>query len=119
MEEQVNPEIGQWYRHLDKGEVFRVTAYDEPAHTIEIQTFDGDVDEIDEEVWGALPLEPIGEPEDWTAPLDGIELDDLGPDTVMTAADWAEPLQPFQPPEETWQQVDPEEEPDADAEQRE
>ncbi|HYX74402.1 MAG TPA: DUF6763 family protein [Steroidobacteraceae bacterium] len=109
MEERVNPEIGQWYLHRDKGEMFRVTAYDEPTHTIEIQTFDGDVDEIDEEAWSALPLELAEEPEDWTGPLDGIEFDDLKSDTEMTAADWAEPLQPFRPQEETWQQEDPEE----------
>jgi uncharacterized protein DUF6763 len=102
MDERVNPEIGQWYLHRDKGEMFRVTAYDETTHTIEIQTFDGDVDEIDEEAWHALPLEHAAEPEDWTGPLDGIEVDDLRSDTEMTAADWAEPLQPFPPQEEPW-----------------
>ena len=112
MDEQLNPEIGQWYRYLDKGEVFRVTAYDEPTHTIEIQTFDGDVDEIDEEAWGALRLERAGEPEDWTGPLDGIEVDDLAADTEMTAADWAEPLQPFRPPEEDQPDAEADEDPE-------
>jgi hypothetical protein len=106
MDERVNPEIGQWYLHRDKGEMFRVTAYDEATHTIEMQTFDGDVDEIDEEAWGALPLERAEEPEDWTGPLDGIEVDELRSDTEMTAADWAAPLQPFQPQQETWQEED-------------
>jgi hypothetical protein len=100
----VNPVIGQWYLHQDKGEMFRVTAYDERARTIDIQTFDGDVDEFDLEAWKAMPLERAGEPEDCTGPLDDVEVDDLGySDTEMTAADWAEPLQPFQPPEEAWQ----------------
>ncbi len=111
MDERVNPEIGQWYLNRDKGEMFRVTAYDEPTHTIEIQTFDGDIDEVDEEAWGALPLEITGEPEDWTGPLDGIDVDELRSDTEMTAADWAEPLQPFQPREEAWQEEHPEEDP--------
>src|SRR5215470_2866445 len=109
MDERVSPEIGQWYLQRDKGEMFRVTAYDEPTRTIEIQTFDGDLDEMDEEAWNALPLERSGEPEDWTGPLDGIELDDLSPDTQMSAADWLQPLQPFPPQEEMWHQVDPEE----------
>jgi hypothetical protein len=87
MDEPLNPEIGQWYLHLDKGEMFRVSA---------------------------LHLERAGEPEDWTGPLDGIEVDELGPDTGMTAADWAQPLQPFPPQEETWQEVDPDDEPDPD-----
>ncbi len=119
MDERMNPEIGQWYVHRDKGEMFRVTGYDEPTHTIEIQTFDGDLDEIDEEAWSALPLEQAAEPEDWTGPLDDIEVDDLNADTAMTAADWAEPLQPFPPPGEAWQEgteEDPEEPPDLNAE---
>jgi hypothetical protein len=116
MDEQLSPEIGQWYLHRDKGEIFRVTAYDEPTHTIEIQTFDGDLDEIDEEAWHTLPLERAGEPEDWTAPLDGIELDELNSDTEMTAADWAEPLQPFQPHEEPRQEEDSEERSDPEGE---
>jgi hypothetical protein len=111
MDEPLNPEVGQWYLQQDKGEMFRVTAYDESTHSIEIQTFDGDVDEIDQEVWNALPLERTGEPEDWTGPLDGIDIDELRSDTEMTAADWAEPLQPFRRPQETWQE---EEEEDSD-----
>jgi hypothetical protein len=115
MDEQLNPEIGQWYLHRDKGGMFRVTAYDEPTHTIEIQTFDGDVDEIDEEIWSALPLERAGEPEDWTGPLDGIEVDELSLDSEMTASDWAEPLQPFPAQEETLPEADADEESDPDA----
>jgi hypothetical protein len=116
MDEPMTPEIGQWYLQRDKGEMFRVTAYDESTHSVEIQTFDGDVDEIEEEAWNELPLERSGEPEDWTGPLDGIDVDELKSDTEMTAADWAEPLQPFRPRQETWQEdeEDPDEAPDPD-----
>ncbi len=70
--------IGQWYRHTDKGEEFVVTARDEQAGTIEVQSFDGDLDEIDESTWGILPLELAPAPEDWTGPADldaGVEDD--------------------------------------------
>jgi hypothetical protein len=60
------PRIGQWYTHLDKGEPFLVTGYDEKSRTIEIQAITGDLDEIDEETWSALPLELAEPPEDWT-----------------------------------------------------
>ena len=60
------PRIGQWYTHLDKGEPFLVTGYDEKSHTIEIQEITGDLDEIDEESWAVLPLELAEPPEDWT-----------------------------------------------------
>ncbi len=87
---------GQWYLRHDKGEIFQVTAYDEKARTIEIQSFDGDLDEIDEEMWAAMPLEFAAQPEDWTGPVDDVEVDDLGySETDMTARDWSEPLQPL------------------------
>jgi len=112
-----HPEIGQWYLHQDKGEMFRVTGIDPGTRTIEIQNFDGDVDEIDAETWSVLPLERTAEPEDWTGPLDDVEVDDLGySETDMEAADWAEPLQPFQPQPEAWEDETPEEERDPEGE---
>jgi hypothetical protein len=58
--------IGQWYMHLDKGEPFLVTGYDEKSRTIETQALDGDLDEIDDETWAILPLELAEPPDDWT-----------------------------------------------------
>jgi len=58
--------IGQWYTHLDKGEPFLVTGYDEKSRTIETQQINGDLDEIDEETWNTLPLELAEPPEDWS-----------------------------------------------------
>jgi len=96
--------VGQWYLRWDKGEAFQVTGYDEPSHTIEIQTFDGDVDEIDEETWTALPLGLAEPPEDWTGPVDDVERDDLGySETDMRGEDWRQPLEPFPPGKEAWE----------------
>lgn len=107
------PEIGQWYRRADKGEEFRVVGRDEASRAIEIQTFDGEVDEIDVESWAMLPLERIEPPEDWTAPMDDVETDDLGySDTEMRSGDWVQPLQPLPPPGEAWEDAEPEEERD-------
>jgi hypothetical protein len=103
------PRIGQWYLRSDKGEIFQVTGQDEESGTIEIQTFDGDLDEIDAEMWRALPLELAEQPEDWTGPVDDVEVDDLGySQTDMTRHDWEIPLQPFgvaQPAQEAWEDV--------------
>ena len=86
--------IGQWYTRWDKGDIFQVVGYDEDSRTIEIQTFDGDVDEIDLEAWMGLPLALAEPPEDWTGPVDDVEHDDLGySETDMSGADWAQPLQ--------------------------
>jgi len=101
--------IGQWYLRWDKGEIFQVTGYDEPSATIEIQTFDGDLDELDAETWDALPLGLAEPPEDWTGPVDDVEVDDLGySETDMRRADWEQPLEPFRPAREAWQDTTPE-----------
>lgn len=92
METEVgSAEIGQWYARSDKGEMFQVTGLDVHNRTIEIQAFDGDVDEIDEEEWAALPLTRAEPPEDWTGAVD-VDNEDLNnTDTEMTAID---PLAP-------------------------
>lgn len=103
--------LGQWYLRRDKGEIFQVTGYDKEASTIEIQTFDGDLDEIDEESWRMLPLGLAEPPEDWTGPMDDVERDDLGySETEMSGADWAEPLDPYPPAPEAWEETAAEDE---------
>jgi len=88
------PIESQWYRHLDKGLQFQVVAVDEEAGTIEIQYFDGDVEELDLELWKEMEIEPIEPPEDWTGPIDDVERDDLGyTETGMSGRDWSSPLE--------------------------
>jgi hypothetical protein len=107
------PEIGQWYSRTDKGEMFQVVGRDEAARTVEIQTFDGDLDEIDDEAWRTLGLERVAAPEDWTGPLDDVEPDDLGcSDTEMRPADWNAPLQPISSEREGWTDTQTEDERD-------
>lgn len=90
----LEPQVSQWYRHLDKGQQFYVTAIDDEEGTVEIQHFDGDVEEMDFDDWYELTLEPIVPPEDWTGPVDDVERDDLGyTETDMTEKDWSEPLE--------------------------
>jgi Family of unknown function (DUF6763) len=71
------PEIGQWYERMDRGEIFQVTGLDEGSKTIEIQAFDGNVDEIDADTWATLPLELAEPPEDWSEPIEEMEAEDL------------------------------------------
>jgi len=103
--------IGQWYTRWDKGEIFQVVGYDERSRSIEVQTFDGDLDEIDLETWAGLPLAIAEPPEDWTGPVDDVQRDDLGyTETAMTGEDWAKPLETVHPergPEEAWRDTTP------------
>lgn len=74
------PEIGSWYRQSG-GELFEVVAFDGDEGTIEIQYFDGTVEERDIEDWEALwedgALETADPPEDWTGSVD-VEPEDQG-----------------------------------------
>ncbi len=76
-----DPIIGNWYRNQETGNDFEVVALDEDAQTVEIQYFDGELEELDLEVWYDLPIDPIEAPEDWSGPFDELDSDDLGYDT--------------------------------------
>ena len=84
-----DPVIGLWYHNLELNNLFEVIALDDKEHTIEIQEFDGSVDEIDIDTWHELSLEISAEPEDLSGALDVGELDDLGTGITDTAPeDW-------------------------------
>jgi hypothetical protein len=113
MNTELDPIVGSWYRHLDKGQLFRVVAFDEERGIVEIQHFDGDLEEIDASAWFDMEIEPAETPEDWTGPLDDVETDDLGyAETAMVAADWREPLQEVKTDKEEWEDERPEDERD-------
>ena len=85
----LDPIVDTWYRHLDKGPEFVVISVDQVEGTVEIQHFNGDIEEIDMDIWYELQLETIEPPEDWTGPIDDLEHDDLGFDTSdMNKEDW-------------------------------
>lgn len=63
------PIIGRWFKKPG-GAVFEVVAIDEDAATVEIQLFDGTLDEIDIEVWPTLMVIEVAAPEDWSGSVD-------------------------------------------------
>ena len=63
------PVIGQWFRRPN-GTLFEVVALDEEGMTVEIQQFDGTVDEFDIERWPDLLLTEVSAPEDWSGSVD-------------------------------------------------
>lgn len=67
------PVIGAWYRRTG-GESFEIVAIDEDDGTIEIQYFDGTLEELDVEDWEAHwdegVLESAEAPEDFTGSID-------------------------------------------------
>jgi hypothetical protein len=78
------PGIGDWYR-LNGGALFEVVALDDDDGTIEIQYFDGTLEEMDIEDWDAQwedgALETAEAPEDWTGSVDVESSDEDGRST--------------------------------------
>lgn len=70
-------EAGQWYRRPDTQDLFQVIDWDDEAGSARIQMFDGSLDEIDDDTWRALSPEGVEPPDDWTGPLDGLDVRDL------------------------------------------
>jgi hypothetical protein len=62
---EYEPTAGQWYENLEENESFRVLSVDEDAETVEIEYLDGDIEEIDLDIWAELDLDKINEPEGW------------------------------------------------------
>ena len=73
-----DPIIGSWYKDVENNLLFKVVAIDDKNDAIEVQYYDGDIGEYDHESWYASTFDFIEEPEDWSAPFDDLENDDLG-----------------------------------------
>jgi len=63
------PVIGHWFRRPN-GTLFEVVAIDEDDATVEIQQFDGTIDEVDIDRWPELLLMEVSAPEDWSGSVD-------------------------------------------------
>lgn len=105
MPTHADPIVGMWYKHFDKGEKFEVVAVDEDAKLVEIQTYGGDVDEIDLYAWYALPIEPIESPEDESAPMDDVEADDQGYSEASPPERWEDVAEGVKHPKEEWDEI--------------
>lgn len=88
MPNAIDPRIRQWYRHLDKGQPFYVTAVDENSQTVEVQHFDGNVEEFSFSEWDDLDI-AVGEaPANWSGPQDSADKSVQGDVTDTSAEDW-------------------------------
>lgn len=75
------PAIGTWFRRPN-GTLLEVVAIDEGAETVEIQMFDGTIDEVELDSWSDQLLLEVAAPEDWSGSVD------MDPDDYKgTAAD--------------------------------
>jgi hypothetical protein len=75
------PEIGEWYR-IRNGDSFEIVAVDDDDRTVEVQYFDGTVEEFDLDDWEGQrangDIENAEAPEDWSGSVD-VEGQDAAP----------------------------------------
>ena len=83
MNNEFTPRVGDWYQNIS-GENFEIVALDDDEATLEIQYFDGAVEEVDFDSWHEMEIAPIEPPEDWSGSMD-IERADYGVDLELTA----------------------------------
>ena len=85
------PVIGQWFSRPN-GTMFEVVAVDEDAGTVELQQFDGTIDEVDMENWPDLLLVEVSAPEDWSGSVDMDPEDYVGKKDTSPLNGYHDPL---------------------------
>ncbi len=73
-----DPILENWYQDAATGRSFRIVALDPDNDSIEVQYLNGDIGEFDFVSWDDSSFFPIEPPEDWSAPFDDVEIEDLG-----------------------------------------
>ncbi|MFQ5643899.1 MAG: DUF6763 family protein [Thiogranum sp.] len=86
------PKIGDWYKNTI-GDAFEVIARDDDDDTLELQYYDGTLEELDTETWESMRPVPIEPPEDWSASMDISPEDTHGPEVWSETEDWMSALE--------------------------
>ncbi|GAB6140171.1 hypothetical protein JCM14076_09000 [Methylosoma difficile] len=73
-----DPIVGNWYKDVENKLSFKVINIEAQADSIEVQYLNGDIGEYDFDSWYNSTFDFIETPEDWAAPFDELETDDLG-----------------------------------------
>ena len=87
-----DPTIGRWYRRPN-GQLFEVVAVDDDDETIEVQFFDGTIDEVDRDTWSKLLVQRVAAPEDWSGSVDMDPEDYTGRDDGDLPVGYHDPLE--------------------------
>jgi hypothetical protein len=73
-----DPILGSWYKDVENNLTFKIVNIEETDDSIEVQYLNGDIGAYDHDSWYNSTFDYIEDPEDWSAPFDDIESDDLG-----------------------------------------
>lgn len=86
------PTIGKWFRRPN-GTLLEVVAVDEQDSTVEIQLFDGTIDEVELESWREQFLIEVAAPEDWSGSVDMDPEDYVGKSSTDMPTGFHDPLE--------------------------
>lgn len=94
MPSEYDPIVDNWYTHLGKGQLFMVV--DVGDDSVDIQYFNGELEEISLSAWHDMNIELSAEPENWSGSMDIAERDDYGTEITDTRdSDWSEPAREY------------------------
>lgn len=85
------PQIGDWYKNAT-GDAFEVVAHDDEDDSLELQYYDGTVEQLDAESWEYMRPQPIEPPEDWNGSVDMVREDSQNPEIWVETEDWMRQL---------------------------
>lgn len=89
------PVVGSWYWDTEHSLQFEIVASDQETGEIEIQYFEGELEELDIDTWFSMHVVSISPPKDWSGPyeIDKDEFSDLTDDKAQhPSSDWENPL---------------------------
>ncbi len=92
MTPESSPRIGDWYKSTI-GDAFEIVASDDDDDTLELQYYDGTIEELDRETWETLHPEPVEPPEDWSGSMDVSPEDTAGTEIWTETHDWMAQLE--------------------------
>jgi len=92
MTPEPSPNIGNWYK-ATLGDAFEIVASDDDDDTLELQYYDGTIEELDRETWETLKPEPVEPPEDWRGSMDVSPEDAASADIWTETQDWMAQLE--------------------------
>jgi hypothetical protein len=89
--QKVEPVVGSWYKRPGRS-IFEVVAIDEDGGTVELQFFDGTVDELDMDAWESTFIEQVEPPEDYSGSMDVVGDDYEAKEDEHLAKVWDDPI---------------------------
>ena len=89
--EKVQPIVGNWYQRPGRA-IFEVVAIDDHTRTVELQFFDGTVDEMDLERWHKTFIQNVEAPEDYSGSMDLQDDNYEAKDDDLVAQEWDDPI---------------------------